>query len=84
MEGGRGVVGFDIAGAELGFPASNHVEAFNYLAHEYFPVTIHAGEADGLGSIESALFDGRALRLGTGCAWLKTSTSKAKMGMPRM
>ncbi|MBK5239204.1 MAG: adenosine deaminase, partial [Actinomycetales bacterium] len=27
---GRGVVGFDIAGAELGFPASNHVEAFNY------------------------------------------------------
>jgi adenosine deaminase len=62
----NGVVGFDIAGAELGFPASNHVEAFNYLAHEYFPVTIHAGEADGLGSIESALFDGRALRLGHG------------------
>ncbi len=62
----NGVVGFDIAGAELGFPASNHVEAFNYLAHEYFPVTIHAGEADGLRSIESALFDGRALRLGHG------------------
>ncbi len=62
----NGVVGFDIAGAELGFPASDHVEAFNYLAHEYFPVTIHAGEADGLGSIESALFDGRALRLGHG------------------
>lgn len=62
----NGVVGFDIAGAELGFPASNHVEAFNFLAHEYFPVTIHAGEADGLGSIESALFDGRALRLGHG------------------
>ena len=62
----NGVVGFDIAGAELGFPASNHAEAFNFLAHEYFPVTIHAGEADGLGSIESALFDGRALRLGHG------------------
>ena len=62
----NGVVGFDIAGAELGFPASNHVEAFDFLAHEYFPVTIHAGEADGLPSIESALFDGRALRLGHG------------------
>lgn len=62
----NGVVGFDIAGAELGFPASNHAEAFDYLAREYFPVTIHAGEADGLPSIESALFDGRALRLGHG------------------
>jgi adenosine deaminase len=62
----NGVVGFDIAGAELGFPASKHLDAFNFLAHEYFPVTIHAGEADGLPSIESALFDGRALRLGHG------------------
>lgn len=62
----NGVVGYDIAGAELGFPASKHLDAFNYLAHEYFPVTIHAGEADGLSSIESALFDGRALRLGHG------------------
>ncbi|MDH6531843.1 adenosine deaminase [Aurantimicrobium minutum] len=62
----NGVVGYDIAGAELGFPASKHLDAFNYLAHEYFPVTIHAGEADGLASIESALFDGRALRLGHG------------------
>jgi adenosine deaminase len=61
-----GVVGFDIAGAELGFPASKHTAAFDYLAHEHFPVTIHAGEADGLPSIESALFDGRALRLGHG------------------
>ncbi|RFA22601.1 adenosine deaminase [Subtercola boreus] len=62
----RGVVGFDIAGAELGFPAGNHRGAFDYLAHEYFPVTVHAGEADGLDSIRGALFDGRALRLGHG------------------
>ncbi|MDO9398159.1 MAG: adenosine deaminase [Herbiconiux sp.] len=61
-----GVVGFDIAGAELGFPAGNHRAAFDYLAHEYFPVTVHAGEGDGLGSIRGALFDGRALRLGHG------------------
>jgi adenosine deaminase len=62
----NGVVGFDIAGAEAGFPAGNHREAFDYLARHYFPTTIHAGEADGLDSIRGALFDGRALRLGHG------------------
>ncbi|SFR86117.1 adenosine deaminase [Agromyces sp. CF514] len=62
----RGVVGFDIAGAEAGFPASRHRTAFDFLAGQYLPVTVHAGEADGLESIRSALFDGRALRLGHG------------------
>ncbi|GAB3612472.1 adenosine deaminase family protein [Humibacter ginsengisoli] len=61
-----GVVGFDIAGAEAGFPPSNHRVAFDYLAEQYFPATVHAGEADGLASIQSALIDGRALRLGHG------------------
>ncbi|MHA7987304.1 adenosine deaminase [Rathayibacter sp. CAU 1779] len=61
-----GVVGFDIAGAEAGFPPSNHRVAFDYLAEQYFPTTVHAGEADGLASIQSALLDGRALRLGHG------------------
>ncbi|WP_434810468.1 adenosine deaminase [Microbacterium sp. bgisy189] len=63
---GRGAVGFDIAGPEDGFPPSNHREAFDYLASEFFPVTVHAGEAAGLDSIRSALIDGRALRLGHG------------------
>ncbi len=63
---GRGAVGFDIAGAEDGFPASRHRDAFDYLASEFFPVTVHAGEAAGLDSIRSALIDGRALRLGHG------------------
>ncbi|MFB2586940.1 adenosine deaminase [Herbiconiux liukaitaii] len=62
----RGVVGFDIAGAEKGFPAANQRAAFDYLAQNFFPVTVHAGEADGLDSIRGALFDGRALRLGHG------------------
>lgn len=61
-----GVVGFDIAGPEAGFPASSMRGAFDYLASEWFPVTVHAGEADGLDSIRSALLDGRALRLGHG------------------
>lgn len=63
---GQGVVGFDIAGAEAGFPAGNLRPAFDYLAHHYLPATVHAGEADGLDSIRGALFDGRALRLGHG------------------
>ena len=62
----KGVVGFDIAGPEAGFPASRFREAFDLLARELFPVTVHAGEADGVDSISSALFDGRALRLGHG------------------
>ena len=62
----KGVVGFDIAGPEAGFPPSRFREAFDLLAREMFPVTIHAGEADGVKSIASALFDGRALRLGHG------------------
>jgi adenosine deaminase len=63
---GNGVVGFDIAGAEAGFPAGRMRDAFDYLAQEFLPVTVHAGEADGLESIRGALFDGRALRLGHG------------------
>jgi adenosine deaminase len=62
----RGAVGFDIAGPEAGFPAANHRRAFDYLAEQYFPATVHAGEADGLESIRSAIIDGRALRLGHG------------------
>jgi adenosine deaminase len=63
---GNGVVGFDIAGPEDGFPATRMREAFDYLAKAYLPRTVHAGEAAGLASIESALFDGRAMRLGHG------------------
>jgi adenosine deaminase len=62
----RGAVGFDIAGAEDGFLPSRFKDAFTYLAQHNFPATVHAGEAAGLESIQSALVDGRALRLGHG------------------
>jgi adenosine deaminase len=62
----NGVVGFDIAGAEAGFPASNHKAAFDYLAENMFPTTVHAGEADGVESIRDAIVAGRTLRLGHG------------------
>jgi len=61
-----GVVGFDIAGPEAGFPASRLNEAFDVLARACFPATVHAGEADGVESIRGALVDGHALRLGHG------------------
>lgn len=62
----QGVVGFDIAGPEAGFPASQHTAAFDHLASRFLPATVHAGEGDGLESIRSALIHGRALRLGHG------------------
>ncbi|MFF0200442.1 adenosine deaminase [Streptomyces sp. NPDC005017] len=61
-----GVVGFDIAGAEAGFPAADHLEAFEHLRRESVPFTIHAGEADGLSSIHQALQICGAQRLGHG------------------
>ncbi|MCB7136484.1 adenosine deaminase [Cellulosimicrobium marinum] len=63
---GNGVVGFDIAGAEDGFPPSRHAEIWAYLAAHNFPVTIHAGEAAGPESIAEALHVGRATRIGHG------------------
>jgi adenosine deaminase len=51
----RGVVGFDIAGAEAGFPPTRHLDAFEYLRRENFHFTIHAGEAFGLPSIWEAI-----------------------------
>ena len=62
----NGVVGFDIAGAEDGFLPSRHKTAFDYLADELFPCTVHAGEGSGIESIKDAIVTGRALRLGHG------------------
>jgi adenosine deaminase len=62
----RGVVGFDIAGAEAGFPPTRHLDAFEYLRRENAHFTIHAGEAFGLPSIWEALQWCGADRLGHG------------------
>ncbi|MFF7475215.1 adenosine deaminase [Streptomyces sp. NPDC008092] len=61
-----GVVGFDIAGAEDGFPAADHLDAFRYLRDESVPFTIHAGEAYGLPSIHQAVQACGAQRIGHG------------------
>ena len=62
----RGVVGFDIAGAEAGFPPTRHLDAFEHVRRENFHLTIHAGEAFGLPSIWEALQICGAERLGHG------------------
>lgn len=60
----RGVVGFDLAGAEAENPASRHREAFQLILNNNINVTIHAGEAYGPASISQALHDCGAHRLG--------------------
>ena len=62
----HGVVGFDIAGGEAGRPARDHAEAFRIAREGYLGVTVHAGEADGAGSVRQAIFECGADRLGHG------------------
>ncbi|NUS45170.1 MAG: adenosine deaminase [Mycobacteriaceae bacterium] len=61
-----GVVGFDIAGAEAGFPPSRHLDAFELMRAKNAHFTIHAGEAFGLPSIHEAIAFCGADRLGHG------------------
>ncbi len=62
----NGVVGFDIAGAEAGYPPSRHLDAFEYMRDNNARFTIHAGEAFGLPSIHEAIAFCGADRLGHG------------------
>jgi len=64
---GRGVVGFDLAGAEANFPAKDHIEAFQLIRDNNINCTIHAGEAYGPASIAQAIHDCGANRIGHGC-----------------
>lgn len=63
---GRGVVGFDLAGAEKDYPARDHLEAFYHVLNNNVNITIHAGEAFGARSIHQALHYCRAHRIGHG------------------
>jgi adenosine deaminase len=62
----RGVVGFDLAGEEGGFPPKKHVDAFHYIQRENFNITIHAGEGFGKESIWQAIQYCGAHRIGHG------------------
>jgi len=60
----RGVVGFDLAGEEGGYPPKKHMEAFHFLQRENFSITIHAGEGYGKESIWQAIQYCGAHRIG--------------------
>ncbi len=79
------VAGFDIAGAEAGFPPSRHLDAFEYLQRENSHFTIHAGEAFGLPSIWEAIQWCGAERLGHGVRIVDDITvgedGSAKLGL---
>ncbi|MEU7691862.1 adenosine deaminase [Microbispora hainanensis] len=79
-----GVVGFDIAGAEAGYPPTRHLDAFEYLQRENAHFTIHAGEGFGLPSIWQAIQWCGADRLGHGVRIIDDITvpenGEAKLG----
>ncbi len=62
----RGVVGFDLAGDEIGHPPKDHLDAFQYIRHQNFNITIHSGEAFGVESIWQAIQTCGAHRIGHG------------------
>lgn len=63
-EEGIPIVGFDLAGAEAGHPASDHQAAYDYVHKCFMQKTVHAGEAYGPESIFQAITDLHADRLG--------------------
>jgi adenosine deaminase len=60
----QGVVGFDLAGGEKGFPARDHKAAFDYARRNRMACTCHAGEGDGPESVRQAIHDCGARRIG--------------------
>jgi adenosine deaminase len=76
----EGVVGFDIAGAEAGYPPTRHLDAFEYLQRENFHFTIHAGEAFGLPSIWQAIQWCGADRLGHGVRIVDDIAADGRLG----
>ncbi|MEM1244874.1 MAG: adenosine deaminase family protein [Acidobacteriota bacterium] len=69
---GLPVTGFDLAGAEAGNPASDHVEAYQFAHRRFLKKTVHAGEAYGPESIFQAITLLYADRIGHGTRLYKT------------
>ena len=63
---GASVVGFDVAGHELGYPAIDHVAACDLLHRENIPITFHTGEHDGAASVRQTVQECHPQRLGHG------------------
>lgn len=73
---GAGVVAFDLAGPEAGFPPSMHAEALRIAREGGLHLTIHAGEGDGIASVADALAHGTE-RIGHGARIIEDTTVRA-------
>ena len=62
----NGIVGFDIAADEAGYPIDNHIDAFDYVNQNKLNITAHAGEAKGPESIWETIEKLHATRIGHG------------------
>jgi adenosine deaminase len=62
----QGVVGYDLAGDEAGFPADLHMDAFNVIRGSALGLTVHAGEAGGFENVLNAIQEIGATRIGHG------------------
>ena len=67
----KGVVGFDIAADEAGYPIDNHIKAFTYAKNNNLNITAHAGEAKGSESIWETINEFHAKRIGHGVRCLE-------------
>jgi adenosine deaminase len=67
----QGVVGFDMAGPEIGFPLKDHLKAIFWAKRNHLFITLHAGESTGPETILEALYEGGANRLGHGTSLVK-------------
>jgi adenosine deaminase len=67
----RGVVGFDLAGPEAGFPVRDHQQAVYWAKKHHLFITIHAGESLGPENIHEALHEASAHRIGHGTSLVK-------------
>ncbi len=67
---GNGVVALDLAGAEALYPTADFAELFSIVKSKNIPFTIHAGEADGISSINAAIDIG-TMRIGHGIRCLE-------------
>ena len=80
-EFGLPVVGFDLAGEEVGYPAEDHRAAFGYVHKHFMNKTVHAGEAYGPESIFQAVTDLHADRIGHGTYLLDPTAVSASSGI---
>lgn len=67
----QGVVGFDMAGPESGYPIKDHLKAIYWAKRNHLFITLHAGESAGPESILEALYEGGAHRVGHGTSLVK-------------